>query len=92
MGLRKKDQSTTVDLPLLPNLDAPREESREKKERKRREQEARMTPEELRLANLMGRYSPNGPFGGGLSMDYASKDKNGRKQSEASGSSSSRKW
>lgn len=41
----------------------------ETKERKRREEEAKLSPEELRLAKLMGRYGVGESFGG-MSMDY----------------------
>ncbi|KAG8937778.1 hypothetical protein FRC00_000923 [Tulasnella sp. 408] len=60
-----------------------REESKqEKKDRKRREQEAKMTPEERRLALVMGRYGAGGDAFGGMSMDYARKDKQKEKDGE----------
>ncbi|KAG8892760.1 hypothetical protein FRC01_013967, partial [Tulasnella sp. 417] len=80
---------TSSALALLPddrNADAEpgkREETkREKKERKRQVQEAKMTPEERRLAQVMGRYGSGGDAFGGMSMDYARKDKQKEEQGD----------
>ncbi|KAG9031432.1 hypothetical protein FS837_002978 [Tulasnella sp. UAMH 9824] len=87
LGLKAADTSSA--LALLPEDyrsnagPSRREESKqEKKDRKRREQEAKMTPEERRLAQVMGRYGAGGEALGGMSMDYARKDEQKEKDGE----------
>lgn len=91
-ALGLKAVGTSSELALLPedpSLDAgpsrKEETKQEKKERKRREQEAKMTPEERRLAQVMGRYGSAGDAFGGMSMDYARKDKQKEKERDMGG-------
>ncbi|KAG8900559.1 hypothetical protein FRB99_005971 [Tulasnella sp. 403] len=81
-GRTRTTDPSVSDLPLLANNPEGRrkETKQEKKERKRQEELAKMTPEELRLARFMGRYGAADGFAGGMSMDFASKDR--RKSSQ----------